>query len=62
MSKKNERPFIITIYDEKKDKYKEVVRVKYRYENLNNEEKEIVLEQLIDWVKQQLNELYPEQE
>jgi hypothetical protein len=53
---------VLNISIEKKDKYKNIFKVKSKYYKLNNEEKEILLKELIFWARQEMNNLHPEQE
>lgn len=62
MGSKSKNVFTLTEYDNVKKEYKKVVQVKKSFENLTIEQKIFVLNQLSNWVHQERNNLFPEQE
>jgi len=53
---------VLNISIEDKGNYKNIFKIKSKYYKLNNEEKEILLKELIFWARQEMNNLHPEQE
>jgi hypothetical protein len=53
---------VLDISIEEKGKYKNIFKVKSKYYKLSNEDKEILLKELIFWARQEVNNLHPEQE
>ena len=59
---KNDKTTILDISIEDKGKRKNIFKVKSKYHKLNNEEKELLLKELIFWARQEINNLHPEQD
>ena len=53
--------FILQIID-KKGKSQNIINIKSKFNKLNDEDKELVLNEMMYWVRQQLNDIQPEQE
>jgi hypothetical protein len=58
---KNKHTFSIQIID-KKGKPQNIVNVKSKFKKLSDEDKTWVLNEMVYWSRQQLNNLHPEQE
>ena len=54
--------FTIFASGEKDNKYKSIIRVKARFNDLDIQDKIITLEKMMEWTRQQLNALHQEQE
>lgn len=57
---KNKTMLQISIED--KNRHKKIFEVKSKYYKLNNDEKEILLKEIIFWARQEINNLHPEQD
>jgi hypothetical protein len=58
---KNKHIFSIQVID-KKGKPQNIANVKSKFKKLSDEDKEWVLNEIVYWSRQQLNNLHPEQE
>ena len=54
--------FRIFAHDSENHKYKSIIQVKAKFNELDVQDKAIVLEKLMEWTRQQLNDIHPEQE